>query len=50
MEYVIGNKRDLSAFATDIDERLAEQLMNRAWGENLETKAKSGHYNVEHFV
>ena len=41
MEYVIKNKRYFSAFATDIDERLAEQLMNPALGENLEIKAKS---------
>ena len=50
MEYVIKNKRYFSAFATDIDERLAEQLMNRAWSENLEIKAKSGLYNIVIFV
>ena len=50
VEYVIKTKRYFSALATDIDERQAEQLMNRAWGENLEIKDKSGPYKFGIFV
>ena len=41
VNYIISNRSYFSAFETDIDERLCEQLMNRSWGGSLEIAAIS---------
>ena len=46
VDYIISEKSHFSAFDTDIDRRLSEQLLKRTWGGHLEIAAMSELYIV----